>query len=506
MELQELIARFKEYAPHVDTATIERAYQYSINAHADQSRASGEHYFVHCSAVAESLIELKLDMPTICAGLMHDVLEDTPTTAEQMRKEFGDEITRLVEGVTKLDRLQFTSHNEAQAENWRKMLLATAQDIRVIVIKLVDRLHNMKTLNYLDRAKQERIAHETASLYAPLAHRLGMFRLKSQLEDLAFQYSHPEEFEDLSKKVQALTANRETVLASFKSAVEQQLADTNIPHRILARSKSLWSIYSKMQRQKKPFEEIQDALGVRIITDTVSNCYALLGIMHTLFKPVTGSFTDYISVPKINLYQSLHTTVAGPGGELIEIQIRTEEMHRTSEYGIAAHWRYKSGEQGRDAHLEEKLNWLRQWIEWLQDLQSPREFLESLKTDLELHQVFVFTPAGEVKALPSGATPIDFAFTVHTDIGMSCVGAKVNNKMVRLDYQLKSGDICEIQRKKGSVPKKDWLGYVKTARARSKIRRFLREKGVVAPLPAAKPQTAPSRRDKREQRRGRPHR
>ncbi|MBI4348990.1 MAG: bifunctional (p)ppGpp synthetase/guanosine-3',5'-bis(diphosphate) 3'-pyrophosphohydrolase [Elusimicrobia bacterium] len=480
MELPELLVKFKEYAPHVDTTAIELAYEYSVNAHADQARASGEHYFVHCSAVAESLIELKLDMPTICAGLLHDVLEDTPTTPEQLRKEFGDEITRLVEGVTKLDSLHFTSHDDAQAENWRKMMLATAQDIRVILIKLADRLHNMKTLQFLKPEKQERIAHETASLYAPLAHRLGMFRLKSQLEDLAFQYTHREEYAELSAKMEALQANRESVLANFKTTVEQHLAGTNIPHRILARTKSLWSIYQKMLRQNKPFEEIQDSLGVRVITDTVSNCYALLGIMHTLFKPVAGTFTDYISVPKINLYQSLHTTVMGLNGDLVEIQIRTEEMHRTSEYGIAAHWRYKSGEHGQDPHLEEKLNWLRQWIEWLQDLKSPREFLESLKTDLELHQVFVFTPAGEVKALPGGATPIDFAFSVHTDVGMTCVGARVNNKMVRLDYQLKSGDICEIQTKKGSVPKKDWLGIVKTARARSKIRHFLREKGIVA--------------------------
>lgn len=480
MELPELVSKFRSYAPHTDTALLEKAYAYALKAHENQSRASGEHYFIHCAAVADTLVEFKLDLPTICAALLHDVLEDTPITREQMRLEFGEEITRLVEGVTKLDTLQFSSHDVAQAENWRKMLLATAQDIRVILIKMADRLHNMNTLNYLDRDHQVRIAHETISLYAPLAHRLGMFRLKSQLEDLAFQYLHPEEFQELDSKVKQRNANREAALSSFKQALENHLAKMNIPHRIAIRTKSLTSIYEKMQRQDKPFEEIQDALGVRIITDSVANCYALLGIVHTLFKPVTGSFTDYISVPKMNLYQSLHTTVVSPHGDLIEIQIRTEEMHRTAEYGIAAHWRYKSDDPAHDPHLEEKLNWLRQWIEWLQDLKSPREFLESLKTDLELHQVFVFTPGGEVKALPSGATPIDFAFSVHTDIGMSCVGAKVNNKMVRLDYQLKSGDICEILTKKASVPKKDWLGIVKTARARSKIRHFLREQGIVA--------------------------
>ena len=475
----DLVERFKAYAPHIGTSILEKAYDFSQNAHAHQSRASGEHYFVHCAAVAQTLIDFKLDLPTVCAGLLHDVLEDTSITREEMAREFGDEITRLVEGVTKLDALQFSSHDVAQAENWRKMLLATAQDIRVILIKMADRLHNMETLNYLDRERQIRIAHETQSLYAPLAQRLGMFELKGTLEDLAFRYLHPEEYEDLARKVRELNAGRESALNAFKAMLEGRLAKTGITHRILIRTKSLTSIYSKMQRQNKPFEDIQDALGVRIITDTIANCYALLGIVHSDFKPVAGSFTDYISVPKMNLYQSLHTTIVSPQGDLVEIQIRTEEMHRTAEYGIAAHWRYKTGGgAGADPHLEEKLNWLRQWIEWLQDLKSPREFLESLKTDLELHQVFVFTPAGEVKALPDGSTPIDFAFSVHTDIGMSCIGAKVNNKMTTLDYVLKSGDICEILRKKGSTPKKDWLRIVKTARARSKIRQFLREQGI----------------------------
>jgi GTP pyrophosphokinase len=480
MEKKELVDRFAAYAPHVDTTLLEKAYDYSTEAHKEQERASGEHYFVHCGAVATSLIEWKMDLPTICAGLLHDVLEDTPISEQTLRGEFGEEITKMVVGVTKLDHLQFNSRDDAQAENWRRMLLATAQDIRVIIIKLADRLHNMKTLNYLKAEKQKRIAFETVSLYAPLAHRLGMFQLKSQLDDLAFMYLEPEAYDDLNKKITAQLATREVTLAKFRDAVEKALANTTIPHRILARTKSLWSIYQKMQRQEKPFEEVQDALGVRVITDSVANCYALLGIVHTQFKPVAGTFTDYISIPKMNLYRSLHTTVMGPGGELVEIQIRTEEMHRTAEYGIAAHWRYKTGEQQRDQHLEEKLNWLRQWIEWLQDLKSPREFLDSLKTDLDLHQVFVFTPAGEVKALPAGATPLDFAFAVHTDVGMSCVGAHVNNKMVKLDYQLKSGDICRILTKKGSLPKKDWLNFVHTARARSKIRHYLREQGIVA--------------------------
>ncbi|MBI5244604.1 MAG: bifunctional (p)ppGpp synthetase/guanosine-3',5'-bis(diphosphate) 3'-pyrophosphohydrolase [Elusimicrobia bacterium] len=480
MTSEEMKARFLEYSPHLDASILEKAFEFSESAHASQARASGEDYFVHCEAVARTLLEFKLDLPTVCAGLLHDVIEDTPVTAAQMKKEFGVEITQLVEGVTKLDTLKFTSRDEAQAANWRRMLLATAQDIRVIIIKLADRLNNMRTLNFLEEVRRQRIAHETLTLYAPLAQRLGMFQLKSELEDLAFKHLHPQEHAELEREVHALTSSREKTLSNFKAVLGRKIEASGLPHRILARSKSLYSIYSKMQRQKKPYPEIQDSLGVRILTDTVANCYALLGLIHSEFKPVAGSFTDYISIPKINLYQSLHTTVVGPGGELVEVQLRTEEMHRTAEYGIAAHWRYKSGEHATDAHLEEKLNWLRQWLEWLQDLKSPREFLESLKTDLELHQVFIFTPMGEVKALPAGSMPLDFAFAVHTDIGMACVGAKVNNKMVSLDYELKSGDICEILTRKGSVPKRDWLRLVKTARARSKIRSYLREKGIVA--------------------------
>jgi guanosine-3',5'-bis(diphosphate) 3'-pyrophosphohydrolase len=478
-ELKDLVVKFTTYSPHVDPTALELAWVFAEKAHANQSRASGDHYLTHCVAVADSLIEWRMDLPTVCAGLLHDTIEDTPTTETQLRAEFGEEIAMLVMGVTKLDALKFESRDEAQAENWRKMLLATAQDIRVIIVKLADRLHNMKTLNFLKREKQERIAAETMALYAPLAHRLGMFGLKSELEDLSFAYLHPEEHVELAAKVGAKMAENERQLAAAKAAIEKVVEGTSIPCRILARTKTLWSTYKKMERQEKSFEDIQDALGIRLITDTVANCYALLGIVHTHFRPVAGSFTDYISTPKLNLYRSLHTTIMSPTGELVEIQIRTEEMHRSSEYGIAAHWRYKHGESAKDAHMEEKLNWLRQWIEWLQDLNSPREFLDSLKTDLEFNQVFVFTPAGEVKVLPAGATPLDFAYAVHTEIGESCVGAIVNNKMVRLDHTLKSGDICRINTKKGSLPKKDWLNLVKTARARSKIRHYLREQGIV---------------------------
>jgi GTP pyrophosphokinase len=479
IERKDLIERFAAYSPHVDPLPLELAWDFAEKAHASQARSSGDPYITHCAAVADSLVEWRMDLPSVCAGLLHDTIEDTSTTEAQLRAEFGEEIAMLVMGVTKLDALKFESRDDAQAENWRKMLLATAKDIRVIVVKLADRLHNMKTLNFLKREKQERIAAETMALYSPLAHRLGMFKLKSELEDLSFAYIHPEEYAEIKEKVGARIAESEKKLALARAEIEKVLSTANIPCRILSRTKTLWSIYKKMERQKKPFEEIQDALGVRLITDTVANCYALLGIVHTHFKPVAGSFTDYISTPKLNLYRSLHTTIVSTAGELVEIQIRTEEMHRSSEYGIAAHWRYKTGEQAKDVHLEEKMNWLRQWMEWLQDLNSPREFLDSLKTDLEFHQVFIFTPAGEVKVLPEGATPLDFAYAVHTEVGEACVGAVVNNKMVKLDHTLKSGDICRILTKKGSLPKKDWLTLARTARARSKIRHWLRERGLV---------------------------
>jgi len=476
MELEDLVKKFKEYSTE-DTTKLEYAWQFSLEAHTDQKRASGEIYFIHCAAVAEILVDFKMDLETIAAGLLHDVLEDTKVSHDTFKKEFGDEIYALVMGVTKIETLKFSSRDVAQAENWRKMILATAKDIRVIVIKLADRLHNMRTLNFLTKEKQLEISHETLSLYAPLAQRLGIFHLKSELEDLSFKYLHPDEYQDLMAKVQIHFVKREKLLEEFKQGVEKHLGGTQIPHRVLSRAKNLYSIYRKMQKQNLPFEDIQDALGIRIITDNIINCYALLGTVHSIFKPVTGSFTDYIAVPKMNLYQSLHTSVMAPSGEIIEIQIRTEEMHHTSEYGIAAHWRYKMGESGADHHLDEKLNWLRQWMEWLQDLSSPREFIESFKTDLELDQIFIFTPKGDVKALPAGSNPLDFAYAIHSDVGDACIGAKVNNKMAKLDDELKSGDICEILTRRNSTPKKDWLGIVKTAGARSHIRKYLREHG-----------------------------
>lgn len=477
ISVDNLIKKFSEYS-NQDTTLMELAYNFAKEAHGLQKRASGELFFTHVYSVADILLDYKMDQQTICAGLLHDTVEDTKITIDIIKKEFGDEIANLVEGVTKIETLKFSSRDEAQAQNWRKMILATAKDIRVIMIKLADRLHNMRTLNYLSPEKQIEIAHETISLYAPLAQRLGIFQLKSELEDLSFKYLNKEEYEMISTKMQLRYFKREKILEDFKNELNEVLKNSNIPYRILYRAKNIYSIYRKMQKQNKPFEEIEDALGVRIITDTVMNCYVILGIVHSHFKPVVGSFTDYIAMPKKNLYQSLHTTVMSKLGEAIEIQIRTEDMHKTAEYGIAAHWRYKLGENASDKHLDEKLNWLRQWIEWLQELESPREFLESFKTDLELEQIFVFTPKGDVKPLPVNSTPVDFAYAIHSEIGDNCVGAKVNGKMVKLDHELKSGDICEIVTRKNSGAKKDWLNFVKTASAKSKIRKYLKEHGI----------------------------
>lgn len=476
-ELKTLIEKYKTYVPEGDTALLEKAYNYAAAHHSTQKRASGEPYFIHCVAVADTLLSYKLDLPTVCAALLHDVIEDTGVTEKEFETEFGSEITRLVQGVTKIEHLTFSSNDEETAENWRKMLMATASDIRVILIKLADRLHNMNTLEHLPREKQIEKATETLSLYAPLAQRLGMFGLKSELEDLSFKMLEPDQFNDLATKLEGGRVKRQQALDRFKADLEMRLGAMAIPHRVLARAKNIYSFYRKMRMQNRPFEEIQDSLGVRILTDTVANCYALLGFIHSVYKPVAGSFTDYIAIPKMNLYQSLHTTVVSPTGDIVEIQIRTEDMHRTSEYGIAAHWRYKLGGR-KDPHFDEKLNWLRQWLEWLQDLTSPREFLESLRTDMELHQVFVFTPRGDVKVLPHGATPLDFAYAVHSDVGNSCFGAKVNGKMVGLDYELKNGEFCEILTRKNITPKPAWIKIVHTANARSKIRHYLREHGM----------------------------
>ncbi len=477
MQLSELVAQFKEYNPNADTAMLEKAYRFAQNAHKDQKRETGEPYFNHCCAVAQILLDFKMDEETICAGLLHDTVEDTGVTSEELKKEFNKEIAHMVQGVTKISDLKFSSTDEETVENWRKMLVAVAEDVRVILIKLADRTHNMRTMDIMPPEKQQFKSYETITLYAPLAQRLGMFTIKTELEDLAFKYLHPEEFKDLVEQVEKRTADREATLNAFKKLLEPALKEEGIDYRLLSRAKNYYSIYRKMQKQHLTFAEIQDSLGVRIITKNLSDCYKALGVVHSRFKPLAGTFTDYIATPKSNMYQSIHTTVLVPTGDIVEIQIRTEEMHRTCEYGIAAHWRYKLGAGKKDKNFDEKINWIRQWIEWQRDLTAPREFLEGFKTDINLQQVFVFTPQADVKPLPEGSTPIDFAYAIHTDIGDHYMGAKVNNRMVSMDYVFKTGDVCEIITKKNAVPKRDWLEFAKTANARSRIKRALRSRG-----------------------------
>ena len=477
-DLQALLHKFKEYNPNQDTSLIEKAYHFAEKAHAGQKRESGEPYFTHCCQVASILMDFNLDADTICAGLLHDTAEDTSVTLEDLKREFNKEIAHMVQGVTKISDLKFSSTDEETVENWRKMLIAVAEDVRVILIKLADRTHNMRTMDVMPPDRQQFKAYETISLYAPLAQRLGMFTIKTDLEDLSFKYLHPAEYNDIKAQVEARTADRQAALETFKKQLEPALKADHLDFRILARAKNYYSIYRKMQKHHCTFAEIQDSLGVRIITKTVQDCYKALGIVHSRFKPIAGTFTDYIATPKANMYQSIHTTVLGPTGDIVELQIRTEDMHRTCEYGIAAHWRYKMGNVKQDKNFDEKINWIRQWVEWQRDLTAPREFLEGFKTDVNLQQIFVFTPRADVKSLPEGATPLDFAYSIHTDIGDHYVGAMVNKRMVRMDYVFKTGDVCEIITRKNSEPKRDWLEFARTAGARSHIKRFLRGKGV----------------------------
>lgn len=477
-DLQTLLRKFKEYNPSQDTTLIEKAYHFAEKAHEDQKRESGEPYFTHCRHVASILMDFNLDSDTVCAGLLHDTVEDTSVTLDDLKREFNKEIAHMVQGVTKISDLKFSSTDEETVENWRKMLIAVAEDVRVILIKLADRTHNMRTMDVMPPDRQKFKAYETISLYAPLAQRMGMFTLKTDLEDLSFKYLHPNEYNGIKAQVEARTADRQSALDSFKKLLEPALKAEQMDFRILARAKNYYSIYRKMQKHGCTFAEIQDSLGVRIITKTLQDCYRALGLVHSVFKPIAGTFTDYIATPKANMYQSIHTTVLAPTGDIIEIQIRTEDMHRTCEYGIAAHWRYKMGNVKQDKNFDEKINWIRRWIEWQQDLTAPREFLEGFKTDVNLQQIFVFTPRADVKSLPEGSTPIDFAYAIHTDIGDHYVGAKVNNRMVRMDYAFKTGDVCEIITRKNGEPKRDWLEFAKTAAARSHIKRYLRSKGV----------------------------
>ncbi|MGI6632798.1 MAG: RelA/SpoT family protein [Bacillota bacterium] len=463
------------YLSNDERALLERAYQFAARAHEGQKRLSGEDYIEHPLAVVSILTELEGDAETLAAAMLHDVVEDTPVKLEEIRSEFGEEIAKLVDGVTKLSRIEFRSHVEEQVSNLRKMFLAMAEDWRVVVIRLADRLHNLRTLDPLPSDRQKATARETLDIYAPLAHRLGIWRLKWELEDLSFKYLMPEEYKSLAKLIQARRQEREASVAAVIERLKERLAKEGIAAEVQGRAKNLYSIERKRRRDGKDLSEIYDLVAVRVIVNTVNDCYEVLGLCHTLWKPVPGRFKDYIAMPKPNGYQSLHTTVVGPGGEPFEVQIRTREMDQTAEYGSAAHWRYKEGARAKDQVFEQKMAWLRQLVEWQREMTDAREFMEALRVDVFNDEVFVFTPKSDVVNLPVGSTPLDFAYRIHTDIGNRCVGAKVNGRIVPLTHKLNTGDIVEILTSKQSTgPSRDWLEIVKTPSARSKIRAFFK--------------------------------
>jgi guanosine-3',5'-bis(diphosphate) 3'-pyrophosphohydrolase len=471
--LATLIEAIPKYQPGANLDVLERAYRFSEASHQGQQRASGEPYLSHPVEVANLLVDFKMDVTTVTAGLLHDVLEDTHATKAELEREFGKEIAELVDGVTKIGKLAFSSREERQAENFRKMLIAMARDLRVIMIKLADRLHNMRTLHFLPPEKGRKIAQETLDIYAPLAHRLGMANVKAELEDLALRTLHPDAYVDLQRKVAKRRLEREADINQVIAIIERKLSEVGIESQIRGRPKHFYSIWKKMHDQGREFDEIYDLTAVRVITRSVRDCYGALGVIHSLWKPVPGRFKDFIAMPKVNMYQSLHTTVIGPKGEPVEIQIRTWDMHRIAEGGIAAHWLYKEKKTGKDK-IDDSLLWLRQLMETQQDTKDPQEFLDSVRVDLFPDEVYVFTPKGDVKALPDGATPIDFAYTVHTKVGEHTVGAKVNGKLVPLRYVLRQGDIVEIVTSPNQHPSRDWLKIAKSTRARTKINQWLK--------------------------------
>ncbi len=484
LELSAVVQKLIKYAPDADADLVRRAYHVAEEAHKGQTRRSGEPYVSHVLEVADILADLHLDAIALAAALLHDVPEDTNVTLEYLRAEFGDEVASLVDGVTKLERLQDLSRShqgdkaKAQAENVRKVFLATVDDIRVIMIKLADRMHNMRTLAFLPSAKRARIAQETLDIYAPLANRLGIWELKWQLEDLALQYLKPDVYGDIADLLAEKRQEREEYINRVIEIICQRLSEENLEAEVTGRPKHIYSIYRKMDVRNRSFEEIYDVRGVRILLQDVRDCYAALGIIHSMWRPIPGEFDDYVAMPKDNLYQSLHTAVIGPEGRPLEIQIRTWDMHRVAEYGIAAHWRYKEHVK-RDLSLEARINWLRQVSDWRQEVEDAGEFVESLKSDVFPDRVYVFTPKGDIMDLPQGATPVDFAYYIHTEVGHRCRGAKVNGRLVPLDYQLHSGEQVDILTAKRGGPSRDWLnpqvGYVRTARARQKIRQWFRQ-------------------------------
>jgi GTP diphosphokinase / guanosine-3',5'-bis(diphosphate) 3'-diphosphatase len=469
---RDLEVKIREYRPKDDLAPLEKAFRFASKWHHGQMRDSGEPYMVHPVKVAHILADMRMDPVAMETGLLHDVVEDTSVKLETIRKEFGEEVARCVDGVTKLSKLDFYSAEDRQAESFRKMLLAMVEDIRVMMVKLADRMHNMRTLVYLSPERRERIARETIEIYAPIAHRLGMGKVRGELEDLSFQYLEPDAFREIVSNIESRRHSNEEFLEEIRHTVEAELRREQIPARLEARVKRPYSIFQKLRRQKIAIEQVYDLVALRIITDSVKNCYAALGVIHNKWRPIPGRIKDFIAIPRPNLYQSLHTSVVGPHGQTFEVQIRTDEMHRIAEEGIAAHWKYKEGRKG-PANDDQRITWLRHLVEWQQDMQDPGEFMSTLKVDLYPEEVYTFTPRGKVIVLPREATPIDFAYAIHSDVGNTCVGAKVNGRIVPLRSALRNGDVVEIMTQPGHQPSKDWLAFVKTARARNKIKHLI---------------------------------
>ena len=474
--LHEITEALRGYHPDPDVDIVKKAYVYANRVHDGQRRKSGEPYVVHPLGVAEIVTQLKLDEASICAALLHDAVEDTPATLDEVRQLFGEEIAGIVDGVTKLSKVAFRSREDRQAESFRKMLVAMSRDLRVILVKIADRLHNMRTLEHMKPEAQQRIAQETLDIYAPLSGRLGIHWIKEQLEDLSFKYLLPEEYKSLAKQIAKTRRERERYIASVVQVLKTKLSSADLADaQVAGRPKHLRSIHRKMQQQNLPFEEIYDLIAFRIYVDAVTQCYEALGVVHSTWRPVLRRFKDYIAVPKQNSYQSLHTTVVGPAGELLEIQIRTHEMHLMAEYGVAAHWKYKEGGLGLEPKDAEKFAWLRQMLEMQRDLADPTDFIETVKVDLFGDEIFVYTPRGDVRVMPSGSTPVDFAYQIHTEVGHRCTGAKVNGQLVPLRQALSNGDVVEIMTSEGHRPSKDWLAFVSTSRARTKIRQVVRQ-------------------------------
>jgi GTP pyrophosphokinase len=481
LRFNDILERLTSYNPHADTDLLRKAYVFTAKVHLGQVRLSGEPYLNHPLEVAGILTQLKLDVASVATGLLHDTVEDTLTTPKEIQENFGEEIAQLVDGLTKISQISLRSSEEHQAENFRKMILAMVKDIRVILIKLSDRLHNMRTLKYQTPEKQIEIAQETLDIYAPLAHRLGIDWIKSELQGLAFQYLRADIYEEIQRKIAKKEKERARYIDEVKRTLMKKLYENRITGEVTGRLKQIYSIYLKMKDQNIDFDQVYDITAFRVVVNSMKECYDVLGIIHSLWKPIPGKFKDYIGLPKENMYQSLHTTVIGPYGERIEIQIRTHEMHKIAEEGIAAHWKYKEGRVFEEED-DKQFTWLRQLLEWQRDLKDDREFIESVKVDLFPNEVYIFTPKGAVRQFPIGATPIDFAYSIHSDVGNHCVGAKVNGKIVPLRYELRNGDTVEILTSPNQKPSKDWLKFVKTSRAKTKIRQWFtaeeREKSI----------------------------